>query len=248
MKKSYIVITVIIVLYLVVTLVIMTINENNKKYLVLSPNTILTLKNGEWKKIEKNTKIKAIDTYIDGIYIGSNEAELTNNKLRIKSKNNVLIDLEESNVLGYTGSLDYMPFTKEEMTEEELVELNNILLNNGVTGSIPTFGQKVAFDLDNDGTNENFYFVSNLFEDELSNKMYSMIYVKDNNKIEVLYKKIEDKQKTYDMCTPNITNIIDINKKQQFNLVVSCEYFSTIGKNHGIISYEGNKYKLSQDL
>ena len=99
--------------------------------------------------------------------------------------------------------------------------------NNLSTSSKYTVEQEVSIDIDNDGNNETFYFVSNAFSlDYNPSKIFSIVFMVKNSKIYPIYTDIAPNT-TNNGCKPYLSAVLDVDQDNIYEMVISCGKYST---------------------
>ena len=252
MKKKYIILFSVVIIYLVITFIFLALTGNidsiGKKYIVLSPDMVLTYKNDNLSLYIKKVKKKNIELYYNNEYMGSYKFSYKNNELQFTDKNKNIFETHDNQFFGYSKSLniDIIPFETNQMNDLEIEKLNQIINTLGIDGyEILSISDKIGIDYNNDGTNENIYIVSNLFLESINKKVFSLIYYLDdfNNPV-FIYKKIDKVSNMYNLCVPSINNIVDLNKDSNYEMFIECNYFDNIGTEYSIYKFENRSYNI----
>ena len=252
MKKKYIILFSVVIVYLVITFILLAVTGNidgiGKKYIVLSPDIVLTYKNDNLSLYTKKIKKKNIELYYNNEYMGSYKFSYKDNEIQFIDKNKNTFETHDNQFFGYSKSLniDIIPFENNQMNDLEIEKLNQILNNLGISGyEILSISDKINIDYNNDGINDDIYIVSNLFLESINKKVFSLIYYLDENSNPVfIYKNINNTTSMYNLCVPSINNIVDLNKDSNYEMFIECNYFDNIGTEYSIYKFENKSYNI----
>ncbi len=222
-NKAYMFIVIFNIVIFGILILYFNINKTTGEYIILPDNNVYTFQSGKLKKYEKDIKnhsiilvqedaIKVMFSYIDGdlkFYKDGEEIETTD---EFKYAYTSGIKLYENNT--EIEDIDY--------NEYELIK--KVLDAHGIDGYsyLPT-ASKIKF-----GT-ETIYLISNLFEEQTYDKVFSFVYyLNKNNDIIYLDEFVTSSKDAYDICVPEYNSLVTINNQQ--SLIINCAYFSTKGK------------------
>lgn len=216
--------------------------NSSDRIIILPGNEVYTLKKGNFKKSNKDIK------KVDAIYI-NNMNERFNYQISLKkdkinfSSNNKNIDLNDNYSLIYSKNLDIKlnDFKMIGFDGDEYKIINNIFKEHNIIGhESANIFQKVEFDFDKDGENEIIYFVTNLFDESIYDKVFSFVYYQKNGEIKYLIDEVTDTDNAYDLCVPYINSIFTL--KNNYKMILTCEYFDNIGVENYIYSYNDKEF------
>lgn len=249
-KKTTIIVISVMVTYLILAIVLFGFdNFKNKIYtinIMLSTGDKIGLKDGKWVDIddEKEYNWNKFDIYIDNNYFGKYDL-LYNNGWHIYDKNEQLIEYD-GRLLGIDSNIKYevIDFKEEDFDSTGETLLKSILSDENIPYPKEfTYAKKVVLDVDGDSNEESIYTVSNAFTYEGLNKKFSLLFIYDNG-LEILYKKYVDSKDQYDLCVPKLNSIIDLNKDSKYEIIIECNYYSTMGTCTSLYELVNGKYKL----
>ena len=117
----------------------------------------------------------------------------------------------------------------------------NLEINQELTSSY-----YISFDIDSDTKEEQLYVVSNRFpiENLGVNKYFSFVFLVKNEKIIYLYKDLEKTTDGYDGCKPYVSNIIDIDSDNSYEIILNCSDYSTGQTISKLYKFKRNKFEL----
>jgi hypothetical protein len=231
MNKKYQIYIVLMIIFIFISLLLVyEINIVEKKdngYLLLPGNLVLY-------KEKDNLEIyqKAISKNDVSVVTSSGIEKLTftyqNNKITFY-KDETEVDLDDELIYGYSSELELenISFNTQELNDNEIEKIDSILKVNGIIGyESLNEAEKLTFDFDQDGVDEEIYFISNLFDETIYDKVFSLVFTIQDNSVNYLLKQIEDVDNTYDLCIPTPSSILKIGN---YKLIIRCDYFSELG-------------------
>lgn len=241
MNKKYYIYFVLMGIFLFVSIfLVYEVNIKEKKdkgYLILPGNLIYYKDNDQLKRytksISKQNDINIITNY------GIEKATFIYQNNQIKFyQNKEEIDFDEQLMYAYSSGLDLetIDFNIQELNTSDIQKIDSILKENDIMGyENLNEAEKITFDFDEDGINEEVYFISNLFDETTYNKVFSFVFMIQNDKVSYLLKKIDITDNAYNLCIPTPNAILKIDN---YKLVVRCDYFSEMGSDSYL--YEKN--------
>lgn len=210
--------------------------SSHKVDLYISPNLSIEYYKGKYKKTNFN-KNKIYNIYIDGIlkYTG---------KLELRDDSTYFNENKLDNFLASNKKIKTLNFEKEDISLESAKEILNEFGFNDFLEL--TVSNKINIDYDNDGQVETIYYFSNVFANEPQNQIFTIMYTIDNNKKKILYNQTFNED--INGCVGYISDIIDINNDNKFELIYKCTYFDKIGTKLKIYNLKDNNYKLITEI
>jgi len=244
-KKIYIILISIYVVIALIAVIFIGVNNKQKGYIIL-PGYDLYYKN-------KNT-IKSYNKKIDELKDIITITDIETKKLKFKNEeqleiyeNNEITDIRQNLIMAYSSNLnfDIANYSKETLNDEDIKILNQILEEHDIIGyeNLNT-NEKISFDYDQNGIEETIYFVSNLFEETVYDKVFAFVYYIENNEIKYLSEQVTDILKIYDLCVPRMNSIVDLDEDKKYEFIISCEYFSNKGIQNSIYKKQNNLFEL----
>lgn len=232
MKKKYIIIGSIFLVYLVLMIVIFgTGLFKNETYMILGSDGKIKYDKGY---VDMNNKDyysyhnQQYDVYDDNGHLGKNKIKFHRGKWYVFDKNDKFVKINgEIFAIKSNKKYSVLEYDIEEFGINDLNILDEILSENKLTYNELSLQQKVSVDIDNDGTKENLYAASNLYVDNTKN-LFSLIYYVKDNKINILAKEIVDAKDAYDGKMYTISRLIDLKDNQKVELITkrSCYSYS----------------------
>lgn len=241
-KNIIIVLLIIAALYVIIAYAANSFYENNKKYLIISPNAIMEYTKNGFNVLDDEQKTKVLKN--QKFSINTNNILTDNVSLTFDEYFKIGDEFLYSDFIG-TKNIEIIDYDIEEITESDLIKLKEELLNI----EISNYGelgieQKIKVDLNNDGSEEIIYNFSNVFTDEEADMDFSLVMIEENNKISIIFKKIEKRNSIINSCASTVLGIIDIDSNKTYDIVISCTYSDLIGTDYEIYDYYRNKSYL----
>lgn len=250
-KKKYIIVFIILGIYVIGVFLLFGKDIMKSKmytsYLMVSPTTRWKFVKGHWSDAGKvsDYSLKPFEVYVGNKKFGT--YNLTYNDKFYLFDNDRNPQLYDGNLIAYWGSLsmEVIDFQSEKVTQSDAPIIQKVLKENKLNISLDKLNMwKVEIDIDNDGKKEILYAVDNLFKENGETSAIAFLFILDDGKITYLHKKIESNKSTYSLCSPYVSNIIDIDKDKQYEIIMGCVYYSDRGTCHNLFDNKKNKYEL----
>lgn len=234
-KKRYIVILAALAIYVVIMLLVLgkdlLIPSKDKLTLIIGDETVWTYEDDSWTNVTKSSTISALNwkeykVYMDNKAFGNYYLWKNDNKWYVfdDKKNAIPTD---GNLLAYSSNykVKVKDFSSKDIRNyyhvEKVLEQNNLS-----TSSKYTVATETNLDIDNDGINETFYFVSNAFSlDYNPSKIFSFVFMVKNSKVYPMYTDVAPNM-TNNGCKPYLSAVLDIDQDNVYEMVVSCGRYS----------------------
>lgn len=235
-KKRYVVILVILLVFTLIMYFAIgkeNIKSGNRELtLIVGDNAVWNYDNRKWTHIDSNKTIESLSWLDYKVFI--NNKELGNYYLWYDDEKWYIFDSNKRAVtrngpiIAYRGNyeISVKDFEIEEIRNiyyvEKLLKEKNLSTKNDYTVATET-----AFDIDNDGSNEKFYFVSNAFSmEQTPSKVFAFVFMVKNNEIYPIYESAEQNDNNVNGCKPYLSAVIDLDEDNKYEIVVSCGRFS----------------------
>jgi hypothetical protein len=243
--KIYIIlITFFILLAIALFTKVYIIDTKTKGYIIFSGNNIYYKNHDNITKYEKDVNsLTAINVITSSGNYNLNFKYRNQEVLYFIKKEQTVLDGDLQIAYSKGLDLDLIEFNTSDLDIEELQKASDILKENGIIGYETLSSEKLEFDFNQDGTNETIYFITNLFDESIYEKVFAFAYYIEYDNVYYLIKEIDDVENTYDLCVPRANSIIKIN--DDYELVISCDYFSNIGSD---IYFYQNKTTLFEEV
>ena len=153
-------------------------------------------------------------------------------------------------LFGYRGTLDlnYLD-TKivDSIDDNDKQVITKVFEDNSIPVDFNfNLYQRIDYDLDNDGSTDNIYCISNYYMDNMD-KYYSIIFTNIDGKINIIDKIITDSDGTYEKPMFKISNLVDIRDDEKYELLYMNNYFSQSGTDC-VKMYNVTKNKLVKNF
>ncbi len=237
MKKSYKILIAIILIYAVIMIIFVGIpairkNNNEKKgtYLLVGNVSRWEYVNNTWQSITDINSVLSnnlFKCYDDGNYLGEFEVQYYNDIWYLFDKNNDSRKLSSSFLATSSAKEIEVIDLNNIMTNLDQVDLsyvNKVLEDNSLpSATLTTLGlqNKITFDFDGDKQEEMLYTISNWYDGQSQDKIYSFVFYVDNNNIQILREDIVDKIDMYDNHQYPIVAILDTNNDHKYEFIIS---------------------------
>lgn len=256
MKKSNKSIIIFIVLLIglstifMLTIGVKLIKDNkNKDVIIVGNEAIFEKQDNKWVNISfadiNNYNWKKYYTYIDNQYYGYYSLYNNEKWYLFKDKNQAVN--YNGDLLALNGETRYkvVQFNLHDIENKDYI--TKVLNDNNIKDDSELSSSSVVYvDIDNDGEKEPIYTISNKFSmEDVGNTYFSFIFMVKNDKIIYLYKKLEkDLDSSYSGCKPYINSILDVDEDDQYELILSCGYYSNNGIRHSLYKFKEGVFKL----
>lgn len=234
-KKRYIVILVGLAVYVVIMLLALgddlQIPSKDELTLIVEDSTIWSYSEGKWLNITNEKTVESLNwldynVYIDNKKIGDYYLWNDDSNWYIFDDNKQAIS-KDGTLLAYRSNYDIKikNFSSQEI--RNYYHVTKVLQDNNL--NVPSsyeLATQTTLDIDNDGQKETFYFVSNAFPIEGNpDKVFSFVFMVKNSEIYPIYSEI-DKNEGVNGCRPFLTAVLDIDKDNKYEMVISCRKYS----------------------
>jgi len=250
------IILIVLGIYLAIMLIIFLpgyLRNKRENLYILSGNFIkIKYENGRWKNITDSDeyKLKEFTVYEDSQYKG-NYKILFSNRFYLYNLDGTSDDYD-GQLFTHRGTLKLTAYgitNNSNITEADQYAIQQALstLELEYTNQLNLF-QKINLDVDNDGIIETIYCINNYYIDNLPSKVFSLVFINKNNKIEILEKNIIDSDKTYEEASFEIHQVLDIKDDKKMELLFTRNYFSQPERECAVLYNLSGKRKLINDF
>lgn len=235
-KKRYIVILVVLAIYVVIMLLVlgkdMLITSKDTTTLIIGDTSIWDYKEESWTNITNSTTIESLSWKDYKVYIDNKE--FGNYYLWNDDSKWYIFD-EKKKAIKKDGSLIAVRSNKEiKIKDFKVSDIRNyynvekVLKQNELSVSSKyTVSTETSLDIDSDGKNEIFYFISNAFPlDYAPSKIFSIVFMVKDGKIYPIYTDIS-LNKINNGCKPYLNTVLDLDDDNIYEMVISCGKYST---------------------
>ena len=242
-KKTYISLIVIFIIFIGIVYLINNYQKMNKKYLILSDNEIYSFENDKLKKVTKD-----IEKQLNITSISDSTEYLT-----FTYKNNYLLFYEDGEPINIPSNFHFAYSSKLnievqdykyiDVSEENLEKFDEILKNHDIIGyTYLNISKKLSYDFDSDGIKEDIYFVTNLFDEDEYDKVFSFVYYIKDDQIIYLQEDVTNIENAYDLCLSDANDIFSLNNQKY--MIITCRYFSNKGVENKMYQYKKGNFNL----
>ena len=249
MKKVYIILIAIILIFFVIMFLLFGLDELKKEgydtTIVVNNDTVWTYNNKHWDNLSSYDKIswEKYNVYLNNEKSGNYYLWYNDEWYAFDGKKNAVT--LEGDLLGINSNvdIDVYSFTTDDIDDYsyvyEVLEKNNLPKD-----SLYTSNYKIVFDYDSDGLDEEFYVVSNAFPMEFDpEKIFSIVFMVKNEKIYSIYTNIS-KNTGFNGCMPYFSSFIDIDDNSKYEFILSCAKYSTSSVNRMLYEFKNNEFKI----
>ncbi len=251
-KRTYIILIIAVLSFFIVMFLLFGLdNIKRGKYatiLVVGDNTIWTYSNNNWSNVVEYTKIKNLNwknykVYLNNEYFGKYQLWHDDKWYAFdKDKKAVILDGE---LLAYNSNYNIDVKGVNESPISDRTYVNYVLQDNDLSPSSETTSEfLVSFDYDNDGVEEDFYVISNVFpigfEPEMS---FSIVFMVKNDKIYYIYNDVSKNRDT-NGCKPYFTSFLDADNDGMYEFVLSCGRYSISEPIDMLYKFDHDEFKI----
>ncbi len=220
--------------------------------MIIGNSTVWKYKDNKWMESNLN-KLKRLSFKEAYVYNGYNQIlenaylNLTKDGLEIYSKNYENIEMN-SNVLSVIGPKKVKVGNLEMMdtiTEYDEQYINDVLNKYSIDISINNMlTYKNVIDINNDGNEDYLFNISNFYTEGEKDVAFSIIFCVINNNIKIVDKVIVDVNKELSEKAIYLTNIIDYNEDNIYEIIVNKTRYGDIRNDcHAMYKYVNGKYE-----
>lgn len=223
---------------------------------VLDKDIMIEYAKGKWSKVSPKTYDEyhwnKFYVYEEGQEKGKFSLYISDDKFYLFKEENKqrtpISTVEQSVYLGGKKKSSFVEFKKEEITDDDTKYINSVLTKNGVSSNdLNNYikGYKVISDFDNDNEKEEMFVLYNVFSDEIVDTGYSLIFIKDNNKTNIIYKNVVSRKNAFSQCAATLLGLVKIDGVDSMQIITECSYYSYSNNNeYGIFQNRYNTYEL----
>ncbi len=256
MRKKYIILIAIMIIYCLILFFFVGLDnlkgEQREATIIIDTETAWKLEKNNWVNIINNIKNGELDdklftVFINNENIGNYYLEKSNSWLLFDEKKNPYsYELGSFFAIRANYSVNILNTNYNEITD--MGPVNKVLASNNIMDAEEfTVKSHYQIDFDNDGIKENFYAISNAFARETApSKVFSIVFMEKDNQIYYLYNSI-DENDGQNGCKPYINTVIDLDYDQNYEIIVSCGYYSIQERNDMLYTFKNNKFNLLID-
>ena len=84
-----------------------------------------------------------------------------------------------------------------------------------------------------------------MFSMNVSNRAYSLVFIRDGQKNKIIYKKISDAGNRFSNCFASLLGLVKVEDNDRVQIITSCKSYSASNNNeYGIYQNKHNTYQL----
>ncbi len=252
MKKRYIILIIIIVIYFLALFLPIGLKNIKKDKMeaaiIVGNDTVWELRHKKWYNVKYAADIKKLDWEEFKVLVSNEDY---GNYYLWKDEKWYLFDKNKKSY-NYSGELlaykSAYPMKHKEYTINQISDykyVNEVLKENGLKENQDfTVSAVNSVDFDNDGIVESFYFVSNAFPiDGYPEDIFSFVFMEKSGKLFNIYTSVE-KNKNMNGCKPNLYSIIDVDEDDNYELIIRCGKYSIEKPIDMLYKFENNEFKI----
>ncbi|MBS7021183.1 MAG: hypothetical protein KH135_04895 [Firmicutes bacterium] len=253
-KKSFIILGIVFVLYLLVVFVFIPLGNKDKEneyitYLIVGSNVKWQYEDGKWdvmKDTAKKIGFNRYECYTNQQYLGNYSLSFYQGKWYLFDRNNDSVDYEgilfayysKSNMKVYQDEVE--PIDNEGQAYlTDYLEENGISLHNYANLNV---NKMYHTDVDGDGEKEKLYVASNFRNSDIKDKAFSIIFYENNGKIQVVKERFESKEASMILPYYDIIALFDFKDDGKYEFIVEDVPFSRGEPKFTLYQLEGKKY------
>lgn len=195
-------------------------------YLIIDDVYLYQYEDNKMKKIsflDTNYDKHLFDIYRDGEYSGAfYVSNISHDYVNFIKKGSSGMYRPTIPYIALTQDIEYIEYEKEELNLEDIQYIENMMFDKGIydIGTIDN-SSKVKIDLDNDQVEETIYQVTNYNYDFVPENVFSLIYIMDDNNIEIIEEYYEISENVVELPQCDLKHILDLSGEGNYTLVVS---------------------------
>ena len=250
-KKLYIILIICIFVFFFAMFLLLGVNNirrgDTAATIVVGDTTIWTYQNGNWTNIRNVTSVQSLNwkefhTFVDNKEFGDYYLWHDDKWYLFDKKNNAVPF--EGTLLAYNSNfkIPVKDFTMREITNRSYVD--QVLSDDALSlDSEFTVFLEVPFDIDQDGKEEMFYFISNAFPMESEpNIIFSIAFMVKNEKIYMIYHELNE-NRSLNGCKPFPTSFINVDQNRDYELIFSCGKYSMEDQIDMLVQWQQDGFK-----
>ncbi len=251
-KKVYIVLLICIFVFFVVMFLVFGLQNikkgNTATTILVGDSSVWTFQNQSWMNLRDTTSIQSYNwqefqVYVDNQSLGNYYVWHDDKWYLFDADKNAIP--YEGELLAYQGNY---PITIASFELEDIVDrtyVDAVLSENGISLSSEfTSFYQISFDMDQDGVEEEFYLVSNVFSmDYVPDSVFSFVFMVKEGKVSMIYQKVDQGQ-YFNGCKPFVTSFLDVDQDHSYELLLSCGRYSISKQVDMLYKYENGAFKM----
>ena len=249
-KKVYIILIAILLVFCITMFLMFGLDELRKggynATIVVDKDTLWTFSDKQWGNVTSHDEYnwKKYNVYLNRVKQG-NYYLWYNDKWYAFDDNKEAVVLDGGSFLAINSNYDIPVYDFEINDIDDYSYVNEELKKNKLPiDNYYTVSKKIVFDYDNDGEDEYFYIISNVFPTDFNpEKVFSMVFMVKGDKTYSIYKGI-DTNTGFNGCRPYFNGFLDVDNDSKYEFILSCDKYSVSGSTRMLFDFENNKFKI----
>ncbi len=252
-KKVYITLIIILIVFFIIMFLAFGVNnirqENLSSTLIVGDKTAFSLNKRKWIYLRTNTSMEKYNWV--KFHVFEDNKELGDYLLWHDDKwyafdENKKAVVINGKMLAYYSNYEMKVLDFQEENVDDYTFVNQVLSDKNLTiSSRFTSIYKVLVDYDSDGSNEEFYIISNVFPADFEPETsFAIAFMVKNNQIYYLYNDISTYTGNLNGCKPFYHSFIDTNYDGIYEVIVSCGRYSADDQVDMLFGWNENDFNL----
>ena len=245
MKKIYIILLIILFVFFLVMFCLFGLdNIRQREYssvIIVGNDTVWTYKNKSWLNVNNPTSLHNYSWKDYTVYVNNEKKGVYklwhDDKWYVFDDDNNAVQID-GDLLAYDANYKLKVKNFSVGSVSDLTYVNTVLEEKGFSlSSNFTVLNKIDFDYDEDGQEEEFYVMSNVFPiDFIPDYLFSIVFMVKNGEIYYIYDDVS-KNTGYNGCKPYFTSFLDTNNDGKYEFILSCGRYSNAHKNNMLYQF-----------
>lgn len=253
MKKRYIILISVIIIYFLILFLFVGVDkiksEKREATILIDHNTVFKLEGTNWRNIGSEVEKKKLNWQEFNVFVNYENIGKYylwyDDKWYLFDKDKKSYNYDIGSFFAVQANYEVKVLNVIPTEVKDMTYVNKVLLENGVT-QVDEFTVKNLYqiDFDNDGITEKFYAISNAFsENATSKQVFSIVFMEKNDNIYYLYKAI-DENTGQNGCKPYLNTVVELTADNTYEMVLSCGYFSMEPRHDMLFTYKNDEFNL----
>lgn len=238
-------ILILIIISLGYSLIYYPLIKSNNDYVIISDKEIFKVQNSKWSKIS-NRNINRLsfgnsysinnNRFIGKTYLNSSKdnLEIYDNAYQKISVSDTLITINTNKKIENMK----IALIDDLIDDVDMNNVNNILKRYSLENERFNLYLKYITDLNNDGSDDIIYSISNFYDTEDKSKAFSIIFSSINDNLEVIDEVIVDKADELNSKSLYLKNVSDIDMNDKYELIVENTSYGNDNVCYSIYRYD----------
>ena len=251
-KKVYIVLLIILIIFFITMFSLFGVENirqgNYSSTIIVGEDTVWTYSDKKWNYINTVSGYNKLNWKVYNVYFDNkSQGEYYlwhDDKWYVFDKNKNAVNID-GKLLAYNANfkMNILDYKLDKIDDK--IYVNKVLNDNDISlSSTFTTSNKISFDFDSDGVDEDFYLVSNAFPMGFNpDYIFSLVFMVKNNDVYYLYNDIAPNN-SFNGCKPFFNTILDTNNDGIYEIILSCGRYSDLGQVDMLYSFVNNEFKI----